>query len=558
MPDIHRTARFAIHHPTRHAIAVLETAFKQYTAIYTECLHACKEHYDLDTIRGLATYMIEEKTGKPRMSAKKLANEWHRVNPSVTKTYAGMVMPLESRLRQSLREHIAQTLLSYVQLADRQLADPSVGGAPSFPARLHRHQVEQAHKTALTELSVLADNVRRENALRDTLTQTAQSPTIAIPFVGISSDYSCGLYYNRATNQFYARLDIVGNTSHLGKPLAMRGQYIDIKTGTTWSVEPSEGVETFGRGRKSIFVLLEMGRWHETGFHQLPTAFLPQRHLDPSDPTPATPVSAKLVRKIIKGDIQYQLHVSFALPTPEPDGLTERPILAINRGIHHLYTAVLTDTHATEVREMFMASGDTLGTIQRTMEQQRQQRQQRGASIKSNGKQSRIAEQHLALCAKQIVAYAATHHAQVVMEEMKEFATGQALRAVSTKPHKTALRAMLNRRQFERLHQIVDWRLEELGLPPVRLVGASYISQTCPVCGYCDKGNRAAEDWRQFVCQRCSMTGDVDVIAAMNVARKFRWLRLRGEEKKKDLPERTAWNDYAHTHPILTSVSGTV
>ncbi len=52
---VYRTAIFVLHNPTRHERAVLEAAFRQYTAAYTECLHACRQHVDAKRLLALAT-----------------------------------------------------------------------------------------------------------------------------------------------------------------------------------------------------------------------------------------------------------------------------------------------------------------------------------------------------------------------------------------------------------------------------------------------------------------------------------------------------------------------
>ncbi len=308
----------------------------------------------------------------------------------------------------------------------------------------------------------------------------------------------------------------------------------------------------------------------------LAAAFLPQRGTDASAPAPARPVSAKLVRRVRVrdgGGVQYQFHVAFAMPAPPPDGLEDatRPLLAINRGLHHLYAAVVTPPDAARVLEAFAASGAELGAVQAAMERRRAERQRAGEAPMTHTRgardrrQARIAAHHLALCANAIVAAATRHRAQVVLEDLTSFAPGHALRSLDAKPaaRRAGLRQMLNRRQFQRLAQLVDQRLEVAGLPLVRTVSGSYISQTCPACGHRDAANRAegtdgggangAPQWRVFRCVRCGADGDVDTVAAANVARKLVWLRLRGVEKKAGVAEseRTSWDAWAHAHPVV-------
>ena len=581
---VHRTAVFALHHPTRHVHAVLERAFRLYTAAYTELLHACTTRYDVDALRGLATFALDEKTSKPRMSARTLA---HRLSadPAFARTLAGVCAPLESRLRQSVKEHVAQTLMGYVALSDAHDADARRGGKPNVPSRLRATEVEHLRRRALARIVRLADDRRGEARVVADLLRTRQPEMVAIPFVGIDPRYGCGLYLHRESNTFYARLDVVASSSRHGAPLRTGGHFVDIKSGVIYTAQPQKGapplpsgVESFGRGKKSVLVPLEMGRWHESGLRQAPSvAFLPQRGIDPAHPLPAAPVSAKLVRRRTRrapDAIRYELHVAFAVPVPERaqplegEGGAKRPILAIHRGIHTLAAAVLTDAGAHRVlAEPHLASGRELRAVQEAMERVRRVQAQRGAHVRvRDRRQSRIAQHHIHLLANAIVdaaRTASTLGAQVVMEDLHSFATGHAIREmpqVRSRSRQGRLRAVLNRRQFERLRQAVDQRLEVTGLPLVRVVSAAFLSQTCLHCGH-----RAAENMRDpdaprsgrtqertFRCVRCGAIADVDVVAAANIARKLVWLQLRGEQKRAESAEseRTTWDAYAGMHPL--------
>jgi hypothetical protein len=566
---VHRTAAFALHHPTRHVRAILEHVFRDYTTAYTALLHA-SAHYSVDELRGLATFALDERTGTPRMNARTLANRLY-AQPGMARTLAGVAAPLPSRLRQSVREHVAQSLMSYVALADAQAADTRRGGAPSAPSRLHASMVERMRQSALNELGALADNLQRERALIAIVQQTLQSETVAIPFVGISPDYGFGLYYQPETHTFYARLDVVGSASRHARPITARGRYLDIKSGLTYvrqaDAADCAGAESFGRSTRAVLVPLEMGRWHETRLRFTSVAFLPQRGTDTTHPAAAVPVAGKLVRRRVPqrgrrdgaGDaaVRYELHVTFEVPVPATDrrasGTEEaRPLLAINRGIYQLASLVVTSPDARAVVAQQAASGVALRAVQEALERRRAQEQQRGVAPRARDRrQSRIAEHHVCALANEVVELARRHGAQVVMEDMTNFASGHAIRQVSAVPRtrQTARRAMLNRRQFERVREAIDQRLELVGLPAVRVVSAAYISQTCLACGHRAVENRDPERPRQFRCASCGWREDIDHVAACNVARKLLWLRQRAVEKRAGLAqeERTSWDDFAKT-----------
>ena len=138
---IHRTAVFALHQPTRHVRAALEQAFRAYTRAYTEILYTCGR-YSPDQLRALATFATDERTGHLRMSARALSKRLFD-DADIACRARAVCVPLEGRLRQSVREHVAQTLMSYVALLDAQTADATRRGPPTFPSRLRPHDVEQ-------------------------------------------------------------------------------------------------------------------------------------------------------------------------------------------------------------------------------------------------------------------------------------------------------------------------------------------------------------------------------------------------------------------------------
>ena len=52
------------------------------------------------------------------------------------------------------------------------------------------------------------------------------------------------------------------------------------------------------------------------------------------------------------------------------------------------------------------------------------------------------------------------------------------------------------------------------------LVAPQYTSQTCPVCGHCEAGNRPKQ--AEFRCLRCGYEANADIVGAINVKEKGR------------------------------------
>ena len=169
---VHRTAVFTIHEPTRHVRAALDAVFRQYTAAYTECLHACERHYDVETLLRLATLSQDERTGQPRLSARTLSKRLFsaEVAPQVARVFSASAAPLESFLRQSLREHVAQTLLSYALLHQAWLEQQS---QQSQQMQMQR-DAEQG--STPTTSSSAADAAPSQTQDTDTDTDPVESP----------------------------------------------------------------------------------------------------------------------------------------------------------------------------------------------------------------------------------------------------------------------------------------------------------------------------------------------------------------------------------------------
>lgn len=521
---MHRTAVFTIHNPTRHVRAVLDKAFTLYTNAYTAILHHFSS-YAVEELQAMATYALDD-NGQPRTGTKRLVQALfsHEI-PAIT----AALFPLEGSMRESLKESVAETLLSYVELALHS------NQVPSYPVRLRKQDQEPVRLEALEGLRLLADNQEHEDILLAQLARTKQAEAVSITLIRIDTGRNCGLFYNPDTHKFYARLYVVSPRSHLAKPLTMAGRYIDVRSGKIYArreeADPKQGIESFGSDKGSILVPLEMGAWHEQPLRFIEQAFLPQRI---GEETKLEPVAARLVRR----EKTYQLHVSFRIPKPKR--LKPCTLLGIDRGITCLAAGAVVSLDTKQVIETYMADGKELGALLRRREHLTRLKQQKGKITKGDRQRTHIADQHVHICANQIVALAIKHQAQVIMEDLHAFAA----------PHKrpkgqrrSNFNKMLPRRQYQKVQDLVNAKLALVGLPPIRTVSAAFTSITCTCCGHISTDNRSAEDRTQFVCVKCGYKDHADVQAGTNIARRLSWITLRSQEKKVGIEERdrTTW-----------------
>ncbi|HEU5374057.1 MAG TPA: transposase [Ktedonobacteraceae bacterium] len=542
---IHRTAIFTLHHPTRHVRAVLDKALAAYTEAYRLLLRHYAS-YSPEELRAMATIGIDAE-GQLRLNDRHLGDR--------LRDYAKR-FPLEGTLRESLCRDVAGNLLSYLAL----LEHPHPNGIPGYPTRPRVRDLAPMRQEALDRLASLADNLEEENRLRDLLARADRDSLIPLSFCRIEAERNCGLFYNPETRRFYARLFVCSPTSHLARPVTMAGRYIDIRTQKVYMREQDardqSGVHSFGSGVTSILVPLEMGLWHETQLRFTSAAFLPQRHQGGDQPIPAKPVSAKLV----KDGEAYRLHVSFELP--QPAEVKPRTLLGVDRGFNYLAAGVVVSLDTRQAFAEFATSGEELRRLQCQIEANQRQKQRQGKLTRGDKRRARVQSQHVHLCANQIVNLAQKYQAQVVMEDLRAFsATRKQPQKRKKGQRRNPFRAMLPRRQYQKLLAIVEAKLALVGLPKPRLVGSAYTSLTCAQCGHISQENRSKEDRTRFVCVNCGATAHADIQAGVNIARKTLWLVLRKQEaqagvEKKD---RTAWatwvQAYCRGEPLPTRPS---
>lgn len=558
MKPTHRTAIFTIHNPTRRVRSILERAFTDYTRAYGEVLEIF-QNLTLPELRAMATY--HDKNGVERRGAKRLEqrlfvhyddseeiseeSKISEVDPPLPDRYAriaDIMESLEGGMRESLRRHISETLMSYIELSEGQQQ------SPSYPQHLKPKDLDRLHEETLELIRTIADDLEEEDILRANLLRSKQPDVVPISFCRISAERNCGIFYNEETRTFYARLFVVGCLARNDKPLRVAGEYTDIRNGVTYvsqhlydaaskaneerDKEKRKVMKSFGGGTRSILVPLEMGRWHEEQKLFAAEAFLPHR-TDGKVPA-ALPVSAKLVRR---GE-NYQLHVAFQFSVPEK--IAPKTYIGVNRGIKFLAGGAVISQNGKTIIETFTASGAELGRLQQSIEKTFAIRQSKGKPTKGDRRRSRIADHHVHSVANQIVAKALQHQSRVIMEDLSAFNNPK--RRQTRYERK---RTMFPRRQYQKLLDIVNMKLNIAGLSPVIIVSPSFISLTCTQCGHIDEKNRVAPDWN-FKCIECSYEDHPDVLAGVNIVRKLMWLQLRGKQKKANMPEkeRTPWPSF--------------
>jgi IS605 OrfB family transposase len=156
--------------------------------------------------------------------------------------------------------------------------------------------------------------------------------------------------------------------------------------------------------------------------------------------------------------------------------------------------------------------------------------QKRGKLSKGWAKRRAWADEAVHVTANRLVDLALKHDAQLVLEELKNLS---AIRRRKRVPgtRRGGFNTLLNRVQYEKLKNVLIYKLGEHGLPKPVEVHAAGTSMTCPECGVMDRENRPKKqtddgfDMAAFKCISCGHEADADENAARIIALKGRWLK---------------------------------
>ena len=147
--------------------------------------------------------------------------------------------------------------------------------------------------------------------------------------------------------------------------------------------------------------------------------------------------------------------------------------------------------------------------------------------------------------ANNIVEAALQHKSQVVIEDLSAIAQGPHHKRPKFRKRSNFAR-VLNRAQYQKLANALEYKLLAVGLPPPVTVRAAGTSITCNACGYYDKDNR--KDQASFVCLNCGHSENADSHAAGNIAAKYLyWRKVGPKVKGKKLKESQRYENWLKT-----------
>ncbi len=213
----------------------------------------------------------------------------------------------------------------------------------------------------------------------------------------------------------------------------------------------------------------------------------------------------------IKGqaDLLYRsgtFYLAMTLDVAEPTPSVPHGTLGVDLGMVNLAT----DSEG----ESF--SGEQVEKARQHYASLRQRLQKRGTQSakrhlkKLSGREARFKRDTNHRISKRIVQKAKGHQQGIAIED---------LRHIRTHTERTVKKSQRSRHSswaFFQLRFFLQYKAALAGVP-LYLVDPAYTSQTCSVCGHCEKANRKSQSI--FCCVKCGYSDNADRNAARNIAR---------------------------------------
>ena len=211
---------------------------------------------------------------------------------------------------------------------------------------------------------------------------------------------------------------------------------------------------------------------------------------------------------------RFELHIQQRTPTPEPRPPDSATPVGVDMGVVNtaatssgdlLHSADESDAFDRIAESQRRNAGRTAGSVAHRKERRAQQRQWR----RIKGRQTNETR-HLALSVALSAALLAIEDLRV--GNMTRSAKGTVSMPGAGVKAKAKLNRRLARSRLRALRQALEAACERTGTT-LRVVPSQNSSQTCAVCGHCDKGNRESQS--TFHCLACGHRAHADVNAAV-------------------------------------------
>ncbi len=196
----------------------------------------------------------------------------------------------------------------------------------------------------------------------------------------------------------------------------------------------------------------------------------------------------------------YYLHVTQSKEKPEEQ--EHNDVIGVDLGIVN----IATDSDGAQF------TGEQVRTVRARYKRQREELQKVNTPSakrklkKKSGKEHRFQSDVNHCISKALVTKAAVSRKALALEDL----TGIRERITVRREQRYERHSWA----FFQLRQFISYKADREGIAVI-LVDPAYTSQTCHMCGHCEKANRRTQS--EFSCQRCGFTMNADANAAINI-----------------------------------------
>lgn len=490
---VFKTAIFKIHNPSKRKRAMLIDSMKRAHLAYERLLNRfMPDAAEIERISKLSKPDRREAM-KPLTARVVLASRYPH---------------LSNNAKDAIRVDALAQIASTIGLQDEQ----EEVGLPTV-TRINASQPE--YEQAIEKL-MSAANLMDEKTLRDELLKTAKMGFIRpLSFVrtGISNGFM--LLRDPDDGHLWAWLNLHGQHSRFAKTVQVpcpneNRELVDMKTGEFVSFSSKTG-ERF---------TLEMSH----GYHDLD--YLKQ----------GEPQTARLYWRRDRNGVpcdDFELHVTFQFVVPT---IATTMWIGVDRGVYNLAAYSVVDDDG-RVKAQGRISGMGLRFTQQKIAQRTRAIQKRGRYVRDSKRRAH-ADEAVHVTANALVDAALQNRARIVLEDLRNLGAIRRRKRIPGS-RRGGFNVLLNRTQYEKLKNVLSYKLKLAGLPKLVFVRSAFTSQTCPECSHWSKENRekiavaGGFEMDRFECIQCGHAQDADENAARVIAMKGRWL-TKLPKKKKD------------------------
>lgn len=486
-----KTARFKIHNPTRHKMAMLTYALTHYHCTLKRVLEKALAIPDLRE-----RICVADKRGRQRVNRYAISRMLYGVAPkgwslAPLRDYligdaTAMLLSHFKKLERGKHPSNPPTIMDLEPLSDQHISEAYRDFARTleFPLKpQQRERIEEARKAGKTRVAERLWKIyqawgasRQAGELLRRIEGAAPRP---IEFT--RPEFGRGYLLARRGNDYYLLVRLFAKGHRYWSKKTLEEGFINWRT--------RESIA--GRKYPGLILPLELGR----GFHEC-------EYLEHGKPQNAK----LLVKRAESGEPEFYAHIAFEF-TPKP--IPTETFMGIDRGAAKIGAATVIDKTGRVVMERLNLEGSAFS---REMARLRA----RIASAQSKGKQTgrlfrlrgRRSEIVIGEYANRVVAAALRHKSQIAIEKVDA----------------GSMARFLSQSQFRKLHDALAYKAERAGLPGPVEVPARYTSQTCAKCGYQSPENRPKKDEHGntiqdfFRCLACGYTANADDNASEVIA----------------------------------------